>query len=106
MQTGDLWTVDVITKQSRRTSLGIKAREMLAISGNSVYFKDDDLNVYFVDVDWVTDSVPKLLQVFSASSVLYPHFENDIVANSISTWVSPYVLKVFPSLNQNSIDLV
>ena len=61
---GDLWTVELGTNKTKCTHLGIKARELLAFAGNSIYFKDEQLNVYFLDIDWVQDvaNLPELIQ--------------------------------------------
>lgn len=107
---GSLCTVELETNATRCTNLGVKATELLAFAGNSIYFKDEKLNVHFVDTDWVKDAanLSKLTKhaVFTSSSVLYARFESDVVTNRIATWVSPYTVKVFPPLNQSSIDLV
>lgn len=38
-----------------RISLGVSAAEVLSLQGNSVYFKNENLDIYFVDLDWIRE---------------------------------------------------
>lgn len=77
-----------------------------------MYFKTENLNVHFVDLDWLKlgrDNVSNVLSmqpIFKVQSVIFTRFEFDLIGNKIATWVDPYVLKVFPPLNFNFLDCI
>ena len=86
---------------------------MLAIQGNSVYFKTENMNVHFVDLDWLksdqkqTSNKSLIMQpIFKVQSVIYQKFEYDLIGNNIATWVDPYIVKVFQPLNYNLVSCV
>jgi hypothetical protein len=53
---GLLYQVNITNKKVESFNLGFSVFEVLAIYGNSVYFKNDLLDVYFLDLDWLKDT--------------------------------------------------
>ena len=105
MSKGKLYQINVPSKTVKPVNLGFTVEEVLALYGNSVYFKDQKSDVYFVDLDWISDTTEhkQLIQkpIFKTQSVLNNNFTFDMVAERIASWVDPYRLKLFPPLNYN-----